>query len=534
MTATTRPAAPSDADSRDTSRDGWKNRAETFLLTHGRPVWDALQSWEPTRAVVNATLIDRAVRKLPPRPNALSTMSPYSSWTSLTDRTFSGRHLPPSAADASRLPPVEELAALYEYRATGWRPSAKSTLLFSYFAQWFTDGFLRTDLDDRRRNTSNHEIDVSPLYGLHTAQTDLLRSREGGRLASQVVNGEEYPLYYFDGDDPAPGFEDLPIVRPPDGFPDDRRKALFAMGGDRANIHIGYTMMNVLFLREHNRVADALAADNPGWDDERLFETARSIITVIVIRIVVDEYINHIAPYHFKFRADPTRLARARWMRTNWMSVEFNLLYRWHSMTPAEIVYDGTSRPTVDTMFNTALITDRGLGVLFDEASRQPCGEIGLHNTWSFLIPRAEVPSLQMGRLTQLAGYNDYRTLAGFPRVTDVSQITGDADLADELRSLYRGVDDIDLVIGLFAEDVRTDAATPPLIGRLVGADAFSQALTNPLLSPSVFRPETFTRWGWELIQETSRLEQVVHRNIPAGQRPTVAMTRLDWYRGAP
>ncbi len=521
------------ASTRDTSRDGWSNRAETFLLTHGRPVWNALQSWGPARTTVNAALIDRAVRKLPARPNALSTKSPYSSWSSLTDRTFSGRHLPPSSADPSRLPPVEELAALFEYRATGWRPSTKSTLLFSYFAQWFTDGFLRTDLDDRRRNTSNHEIDVSPLYGLTSAQTDLVRAHEGGRLASQVISGEEYPLFYFDGEAPAQGFEDLPIVLPPEGFPHDRRQTLFAMGGDRANLHIGYTMMNVLFLREHNRVADALAADNPGWDDERLFQTARAIVTVLVIRIVVDEYINHIAPYHFKFQADPSRLARAPWMRTNWMSVEFNLLYRWHSMTPAEIEYDGARRPTLDTMFHSALITDRGLGVLFDEASRQPCGEIGLHNTWSFLVSRAEVPSLQMGRLAQLAGYNDYRALAGFPRVTDVNQITGDGDLAAELRGLYRSVDDIDLVVGLFAEDLRTDAATPPLIGRLVGADAFSQALTNPLLSPAVFRPETFTRWGWDLIQETNRLEQVVHRNIPAGQRPTVAMTRLDWVRGA-
>ncbi len=44
--------------------------------------------------------------------------------------------------------------------------SEKSTVLFSYFAQWFTDGFLRGDYRDPLKNTSNHDIDLSNLYGL--------------------------------------------------------------------------------------------------------------------------------------------------------------------------------------------------------------------------------------------------------------------------------------------------------------------------------------------------------------------------------
>ena len=37
--------------------------------------------------LVNALLIDRAILKIPTRPNPLSTMADYTSWASLTDRT---------------------------------------------------------------------------------------------------------------------------------------------------------------------------------------------------------------------------------------------------------------------------------------------------------------------------------------------------------------------------------------------------------------------------------------------------------------
>ena len=34
-----------------------------------------------------------------------------------------------------------------------------------FFAQWFTDSFLRTSLTDYRKNESNHEIDLCQIYG---------------------------------------------------------------------------------------------------------------------------------------------------------------------------------------------------------------------------------------------------------------------------------------------------------------------------------------------------------------------------------
>ena len=88
----------------------------------------------PGRTQLNAKLVNNAIYKTSTRPYAFSTMSPYTSWDSLTDRTFSGRHLPEATTDPDRLPPVDELVDLFHRGPAGTILSDKSTLLFPYFA----------------------------------------------------------------------------------------------------------------------------------------------------------------------------------------------------------------------------------------------------------------------------------------------------------------------------------------------------------------------------------------------------------------
>jgi prostaglandin-endoperoxide synthase 2 len=290
--------------------------------------------------------------------------------------------------------------------------------------------------------------------------------------------------------------------------------------------------MNVLFLREHNRIAGLLQSRCPAWSDNRLFETARNTLIAVLIKVVVEEYINHIAPYHFQFRFDPAGLTgRERWYRTNWMAVEFNLLYRWHSAVPSQITLDGRPQPICDTLWPGDRIAERGLGPHFNEASRQSAGRIGLFNTGPALL-ETERASIEQARAVGLASYNDYRALCGFPRVTDVDQISGDPKVQQALSDVYGDVDRIEFYVGLFAEDRRPNSALPSLMGRLVGVDAFSQALTNPLLAGRVFVPETFTQTGLDVIEETRSLADLVARNVPSGSPSyAVTMRRADWQR---
>ena len=66
-------------------------------------------------------------------------------------------------------------------------------------------------------------------------------------------------------------------------------------------------------------------------------------------------------------------------------------------------------------------------------------------------------------------------------------------------------------------------------MGTMVAVDAFSQALTNPLLSTAIFRRETFSDAGWAAIQATDRLSDIVERcgdGAPAGP---ITFTSVGW-----
>jgi prostaglandin-endoperoxide synthase 2 len=503
------------------------------------PVWRALQSRPATERVVNRYLINQGVKVVPPRPYALSTKADFTSQDTLTDKTYNTRQLPPAdPAWVDRLPAVDDVVALF--RRERFIPCEKSTVLFAYVAQWFTDGLLRSDrsvpgkdVRDIRRNESTHEVDIAQLYGLNDATTQLLRDRgEPICLAYQGEPGAELPPPMFD----ATGarlerFAPLRMVGEKHLKVDNSQ--LLAMGSDAGNTQVGYSMLNTLFLREHNRIAREIAAANTGWSEDRVFAAARSVLTVLLIKVVIEEYINHIAPYHFKFRMDPRGFDRQRWMRPNWTAVEFNLLYRWHSLIPSRLQVGSEELDLDRTMFRTReFLEQKGLAALCDSASRQRAGRVGMRNTDGWLIEKAEAPTIAHGRTVLLRSYNEYRVACQFKRAETFEEITSDAVNRERLRELYAGnVDDVEFYVGLMAEDPRPDSVLGPLVGRLVGLHAFSQLMTNPLFAPQIYGPQTFSERGMQIIAQTDSLATMVRRNVTKdqGATPLVALTRTDW-----
>ena len=515
---------------RDTSRDGLSNRVRYWALTSLRPLWGVTNRHRPLRRMLNRVIVNSAIGFTRRRPHPFSTMFDYTSLDTLRDRTWFARHLP--AVKSTPLQPDSDRVVDLFRRKHGERLSDKSTMLFASFAQWFTDGFLLSDMEDRRRTHSNHELDLSQLYGLTRDVTLALRQcseqpGERGRLKSQRrADGEYPPFLYGEDGQKQPEFEALPEpLGLSQDWPLEKKRTIFAFGGERTNSTPQTAMINVLMLREHNRICAELERHYPSWDDERVFQTARNIVVVIQLRIVIEEYINHISPYHHDLLLDPEVAWKAPWNRPIWFAVEFNMLYRWHSLIPNVIQWRGQDYPASDWRHDNGPLLAVGLGAAFDASSRQQAGEIHLLNTPDFLL-RTEKLAIEQGRRNELASYNDYREAMGYPRVTRFEQISSDESIVRGLRDLYGHVDKIEFYVGLFAEDPRPNAAVPALLGRMVALDAFSQALVNPLVSEHVFNAQTFSEQGLRIIEQSGRLADLVARNVGQSGQFAVYMTQ--------
>ena len=524
------------------------------IARHAPWLMKLVQSIPWLNSFINRTVINSLVEKGVGRPLPFTLWTPtpvggkqmgdkpdepvnYVSWTGLVDRRFTGRHLRPADKDYSdRLPKLEDVVALY--KRDSFTPSKTTSALLCFFAQWFTDSVLRTTMWDRRMNTSNHEIDLCQIYGLDAETAAVLRTREGGKLRTSQ-NGL-YPARLTDDNaNPVEPFQKLPYLAPMAGGstledlvlgtlqvpPDEllkRKKRLYATGLERGNSTVIYAAISTVFIREHNRICDKLAAKNTSWNDDRLFQTARNINIVMLLNLVINEYINHLAQSPFRLSLE-RRFAESRtWYRANRIAIEFDLLYRWHSLTPDTLTMDGRKLAGNDYRFNNALLEEKGVEALIAAASREPAGRVGIGNNPDFLYD-AEKAAHQFARDQRVRPFAEYQEAFGEDVVSDFKDLAGDTPLAKKLEQLYPGgVKDVEFLVGLFTQQRDDDEVLPGLMRTMVAVDAFSQILTNPLLATNVYCEQAFSDVGIEIINTTHSFEDIVRRNCAPGKEALV------------
>jgi prostaglandin-endoperoxide synthase 2 len=494
--------------------------------------------------IINRIATNSACNSTTPRPRAFSLwshipkpvtnsdeqgpVSNYTSWPMLTDRSYSTRHLPPASEKyIAELPedhhPTEDNSGQVTdlFLRKGEIKKGRSTVLFTFFAQWFTDSILRVDPSDRRKNTSTHNIDLCQIYGLTEFTANILRSKNEGKLRSQIINGEEFPEYlgeFVDGKwNVKDTFKNLPYSNETilekifEGWSEEKKLKAYATGLERGNSSVGYIAISVIFLREHNRICDKLKADNQEWDDERLFQTARMINIVILMKLVVEDYIGHISGFDV-LKFDRSFAEKQNWYRTPWISIEFDMLYRWHGLVPENISVEGENYLHTEYRSDNKLLEIKGVGTIINAISSQHAGKIELENSPQFM-QHAEYHMIKMGRDFRLQSYNAYRQQFGLKKLKSFNDLTDNKILKRKLESMYSSIDNVEYIVGVFAETHSKGKLFGELMYTMVSYDAFTQIYTNPLLSSNVYTAETFTKYGLDLIKHTHSIVSLIERN---------------------
>ncbi|MGI9474079.1 MAG: peroxidase family protein, partial [Rubripirellula sp.] len=282
-------------------------------------------------------------------------------------------------------------------------------------------------------------IDGSMVYGSSEEVAESLRAFEGGRLLTS-----ENDL--------------LPIDQ--SGF--------FLAGDVRANEQHGLTAMHTLFVREHNRIADQIAAGDPSLNDEEVFQQARELVIAEIQAITFNEYLpallgrGSVSDYQgYDPTVDPSisnlfATAAFRYGHTSLSSELLRLDDEGNEIEAGNIALR-------DAFFNPTDVLELGIDPLLKGLASNISQEIDtqlVDDVRNFLFgpPGAggfdlAALNIQRGRDHGLPDYNSVREQLGLAPAESFADVTSDPDLQAKLEQVYGTVDDIDVWVGALAED---------------------------------------------------------------------------------
>lgn len=292
-------------------------------------------------------------------------------------------------------------------------------------------------------------IDGSVIYGSDQERADALRSFEGGRLL--VSEGDLLP------------FNEAGLTNA-----GGDSENLFLAGDIRANENAALISMHTIWVREHNRVADRIAAENPELSDEEIYQRARQFVTGELQAITYNEFL----PAILGRNALPDYDGYDSNVNPNISNVFATAAYRFgHTMLSPELLRlnaDGTEAEEghlalQDAFFNVSAVTENGVDSILRGASAQVAQEVDpylVDDVRNFLFgPPGSggfdlaALNIQRGRDHGLADYNQVRTEMGLDPVTSFDQISSDPEVQSRLEEAYGSVDNIDAWVGMLAED---------------------------------------------------------------------------------
>lgn len=299
-------------------------------------------------------------------------------------------------------------------------------------------------------------MDGSMVYGSSLKDSNWLRTFSRGQLkVTETEQGEFLPLAGDDDDDaPAVSFV---------GFSASER---YVAGDPRANEHAGLIAMHVIFVREHNRLAELIITQNDSLNDEQIYQLARKINNAQMQRITYSEYLPslgiELADYEgFDETIDPrisnefaTLAFRMGHSQITEQTLRLNDIFLEH-WSGHRNLSDGFWNPT--EMINTGGIgpTLRGAAWATQAANdiytvhdlrNSMFGEPGFGGMDMCAI------DIQRGRDHGLPDYNSVRESLGFDRISNWSEISTDLEVIERMNRAYPDINNADPIMGMYAE----------------------------------------------------------------------------------
>jgi hypothetical protein len=531
-------------------------------------------------------LIDTEQREAPPRavpvpstiPEEIRTVRTYDgSYNDLSDpkmgavdSTFGRTMKPDYRPDLFDRPNPITVSRELMYREA-FIPARSLNILAAAWIQFQVHDWV----NHRRHDLGNPDHDiVLPVPGGGT-----WRSRENGpqepamRIAGNVVSHyapDGSPVFrnmttpwwdgsevYGDTKDKAESLRNEAFIRLDDGYlPKDVNGV--NVTGFNESWWLGLSMMHTLFAREHNVLCQELLRAYPDWRPERVYQTARLIISALIAKIHTVEW----TPAILATKTIAVGL-RANWYGApkDWLSQlgiwlldahalkgipqtlpnhhaapyslteEFASVYRLHPLIPDDFQFfdKETGRPTETRTFDEiqGIDTDDEMrrlrlhNVIYSFGIAHP-GAITLHNypraLQKFRRANGEIIDLSVvdivrDRRRGVPRFNDFRAALHRPRVRYWEELSNDEDTVRKLRELYRSIDEVDTMVGLHAE--------PPPEGFGFSDTAFrvfilmaSRRLQSDRFLTVDYRPEVYSPLGLDWIDKNG-MTSIILRHCP-------------------
>ena len=293
-------------------------------------------------------------------------------------------------------------------------------------------------------------IDGSVVYGSDVDHAAALRSFTGGKLKSQETEVGELLPFNTDG-----------LINAPSPAPN-----FFVAGDVRANENIGLTAMQTLWVREHNRIAEELAATEfAGQDlsdsavDETIYQLARQQVMGLIQNITYNEFL----PSTLGFNAIPTYSGYDPSVDPQ-ISNEFTTAaFRiGHTTLSNELLIgaDGEAIPLAEAFFQPHLVSSLGIDGILEGLTLQEMQEADnyiVDAVRNFLDdgPGFDLAAIniQRGRDHGLPDFNTMREAMGLDPIEDFSELTSNEELAQLFTEVYGTPDAADPWIAMISED---------------------------------------------------------------------------------